>query len=158
TGQLTSIAPDGSEVTTDLTHGAEVTNPDGSVSSLDNGRFLNSFPDGSSHSIDPDTGIATVTDPQGRTETVTLDELNGNRDLDGLNENRNLDLDGLKDLANGSGGSGSGGGGDGTTTRDVPLSELGLSAQVGAGGSGGGLPDANLPSSEIPGQVSPLSD
>ena len=158
TGQLTSIAPDGSEVTTDLTHGAEVTNPDGSVSSLDNGRFLNSFPDGSSHSIDPDTGIATVTDPQGRTETVTLDELNGNRDLDGLNENRNLDLDGLKDLANGSGGSGSGGGGDGTTTRDVPLSELGLSAQVGAAGSGGGLPDANLPSSEIPGQVSPLSD
>ncbi|OSC76678.1 hypothetical protein B5180_00860 [Streptomyces sp. BF-3] len=189
-GQLTSIAPDGSEVTTDLTHGAEVTNPDGSVSSLDNGRFLNSFPDGSSHSIDPDTGIATVTDPQGRTETVTLDELNargsndrpdflddlrdldrnrdlgslgdlnGDRDLDGLNENRDLDLDGLKDLANGSSGSGSGGGGggDGTTTRDVPLSELGLSAQVGAGGSGGGLPDANLPSSEIPGQVSPLSD
>ncbi|PVC90894.1 AAWKG family protein [Streptomyces sp. CS131] len=185
TGQLTSIAPDGSEVTTDLTHGAEVTNPDGSVSSLDNGRFLNSFPDGSSHSIDPDTGIATVTDPQGRTETVTLDELNargsndrpdflddlrdldrnrdlgnlnGDRDLDGLNENRDLDLDGLKDLANGSSGSGGGGGGDGTTTRDVPLSELGLSAQVGAGGSGGGLPDANLPSSEIPGQVSPLSD
>lgn len=158
TGQLTSIAPDGSEVTTDLTHGAEVTNPDGSVSSLDNGRFLNSFPDGSSHSIDPDTGIATVTDPQGRTETVTLDELNGNRDLDGLNENRDLDLDGLKDLANGSGGSGGGGGGDGTVTRDVPLSDLGLSAQAGAGGSGGGLPDANLPSSETLGQVSPLSD
>ncbi|MFF3035861.1 AAWKG family protein [Streptomyces rubiginosohelvolus] len=158
TGQLTSIAPDGSEVTTDLTHGAEVTNPDGSVSSLDNGRFLNSFPDGSSHSIDPDTGIATVTDPQGRTETVTLDELNRNRDLDGLNGNRDLDLDGLKDLANGSSGSGGGGGGDGTITRDVPFSELGLSAQVGAGGSGGGLPDANLPSSEIPGQVSPLSD
>ncbi|MEU4921426.1 AAWKG family protein [Streptomyces parvus] len=187
TGQLTSIAPDGSEVTTDLTHGAEVTNPDGSVSSLDNGRFLNSFPDGSSHSIDPDTGIVTVTDPQGRTETVTLDELNsrgsdnnrpdflddlrdlgqdrdlgnlgdlnGNRDLDGLNENRDLDLDGLKDLANGS--SGGGGGGDGTTTRDVPLSELGLSAQAGAGGSGGGLPGANLPSSETLGQVSPLSD
>ncbi|MFJ5867956.1 AAWKG family protein [Streptomyces parvus] len=189
TGQLTSIAPDGSEVTTDLTHGAEVTNPDGSVSSLDNGRFLNSFPDGSSHSIDPDTGIATVTDPQGRTETVTLDELNsrgsdnnrpdflddlrdlgqdrdlgnlgdlnGNRDLDGLNENRELDLDGLKDLAGGSGGSGGGGGGDGTTTRDVPLSELGLSAQVGAGGAGDGLPGANLPSSETLGQVSPLSD
>ncbi|NED05448.1 hypothetical protein G3I55_27755 [Streptomyces sp. SID6648] len=158
TGQLTSIAPDGSEVTTDLTHGAEVTNPDGSVTSLDNGRFLNSFPDGSSHSIDPDTGIATVTDPQGRTETVTLDELNRNQDLDGLNGSRDLDLDGLKDLANGSSGSGGGGGGDGTITRDVPLSELGLSAQTGAGGSGGGLPDANLPSSEIPGQVSPLSD
>ncbi|MFJ2109149.1 AAWKG family protein [Streptomyces microflavus] len=187
TGQLTSIAPDGSKVTTDLTHGADVTNPDGSVSSLDNGRFVNSFPDGSSHSIDPDTGIATVTDPQGRTETVTLDELNsrgsdnnrpdflddlrdlgqnrdlgnlgdlnGNRDLDGLNGNRDLDLDGLKDLANGSSGGG-GGGGDGTT-RDVSLSELGLGAQVGAGGSGGGLPGANLPSSETLGQVSPLSD
>ncbi|MET9767147.1 hypothetical protein [Streptomyces sp. NPDC006415] len=50
------------------------------------------------------------------------------------------------------------GGGDGTTTRDVPLSELGLSAQAGAGGSGGGLPGANLPSSETLGQVSPLSD
>ncbi|MFJ7084039.1 AAWKG family protein [Streptomyces griseus] len=193
TGQLTSIAPDGSKVTTDLTHGAEVTNPDGSVSSLDNGRFLNSFPDGSSHSIDPDTGITTVTDPQGRTETVTLDELNsaggnsggndsrpdflddlrdlgqnrdlgnlgdlnGNQDLDGLNGNRDLDLDGLKDLANGSGGSGGGGGGDGTSTRDVSLSELGLSAQTGAGGSGGGLPGANLPSAETLGQVAPLSD
>ncbi|MFF0333185.1 AAWKG family protein [Streptomyces fimicarius] len=193
TGQLTSIAPDGSKVTTDLTHGAEVTNPDGSVSSLDNGRFLNSFPDGSSHSIDPDTGIATVTDPQGRTETVALDELNsaggnsggndsrpdflddlrdlgqnrdlgnlgdlnGNQDLDGLNGNRDLDLDGLKDLANGSSGSGGGGGGDGTSTRDVPLSELGLSAQAGAGGSGGGLSGANLPSAETLGQVAPLSD
>ncbi|MFI1226875.1 MULTISPECIES: AAWKG family protein [unclassified Streptomyces] len=187
TGQLTSIAPDGSKVTTDLTHGAEVTNPDGSVSTLDNGRFLNSFPDGSSHSIDPDTGIATVTDPQGRTETVTLDELNsrdgngrpdflddlrdlgqnrdlgnlgdlnGNRDLDGPGQNRDLDLDALKDL--GSGGSGSGGGGgDGSSSRDVSLSELGLSAQAGAGGSGGGLPGANLPSSETLGQVSPLSD
>ncbi|WP_435296750.1 AAWKG family protein [Streptomyces sp. YPW6] len=185
TGQLTSIAPDGSEVTTDLTHGAEVTNPDGSVSSLDNGRFLNSFPDGSSHSIDPDTGIATVTDPQGRTETVTLDELdsrgsddnrpdflddlrdlgqdrdlgnlgdlNGDRGLDGVNENRDLDLDGLKDLAGGSGG----GGGDGTTTRDVPLSELGLSARAGAGGSGGELPGTDLPASQTLGQVAPLSD
>ncbi|MFF2718097.1 AAWKG family protein [Streptomyces sp. NPDC058011] len=194
TGQLTSIAPDGSKVTTDLTHGADVTNPDGSVSSLDSGRFVNSFPDGSSHSIDPDTGIATVTDPQGRTETVTLDELNsrgsgnnrpdflddlrdldrnrdlgnlgdlnGNRHLDGLNGNRDLDLDGLKDFANGSSGSsgGGGGGGDGTSTRDVSLSELGLGAQVGAGGSvgsGGGLPGTNLPSSETLGQVTPLSD
>ncbi|MFB8140313.1 AAWKG family protein [Streptomyces parvus] len=156
TGQLTSIAPDGSKVTTDLTHGAEVTNPDGSVSSLDNGRFLNSFPDGSSHSIDPDTGIATVTDPQGRTETVTLDELNARGD-----NNRPDFLDDLRDLGSSGGsssGSGGGGGGAGTTTRDIPLSELGLSAQAGAGGSGGGLPGADLPSSETPGQVTPLSD
>ncbi|WP_069738627.1 AAWKG family protein [Streptomyces sp. EN27] len=163
TGQLTSIAPDGSEVTTDLTHGAEVTNPDGSVSSLDNGRFLNSFPDGSSHSIDPDTGIATVTDPQGRAETVTLDELNTRGD-----SNRPDFLDDLRELsssgsgsgggsASGSGG-GEGGGGAGVTTRDVPLAELGLSAQVGGGGSGGGLPGADLPSSETLGQVAPLSD
>ncbi|MFI0015895.1 AAWKG family protein [Streptomyces griseus] len=98
TGQLTSIAPDGSKVTTDLTHGAEVTNPDGSVSSLDNGRFLNSFPDGSSHSIDPDTGIATVTDPQGRTETVALDELNSAGGNSGGNDSRPDFLDDLRDL------------------------------------------------------------
>nr|WP_256096011.1 AAWKG family protein [Streptomyces sp. EN23] len=167
TGQLTSIAPDGSEVTTDLTHGAEVTNPDGSVSSLDNGRFLNSFPDGSSHSIDPDTGIATVTDPQGRAETVTLDELNTRGD-----SNRPDFLDDLRELSSSGSGSGSGGGsasgsgsgggegggGAGVTTRDVPLAELGLSAQVGSGGSGGGLPGADLPSSETLGQVAPLSD
>ncbi|MGV9522563.1 AAWKG family protein [Streptomyces griseus] len=149
TGQLTSIAPDGSEVTTDLTHGAEVTNPDGSVSSLDNGRFLNSFPDGSSHSIDPDTGIATVTDPQGRTETVALDELNsagGNSggndsrpdfldDLRDLGQNRDLgnlgDLNGNQDL-------------DGLNgNRDLDLDGLkdlanGSSGSSGSGGGGGG--------------------
>ncbi|MFF0504246.1 AAWKG family protein [Streptomyces fimicarius] len=149
TGQLTSIAPDGSKVTTDLTHGAEVTNPDGSVSSLDNGRFLNSFPDGSSHSIDPDTGIATVTDPQGRTETVTLDELNaagGNSggndsrpdfldDLRDLGQNRDLgnlgDLNGNRDL-------------DGLNgNRDLDLDGLkdlanGSSGSGGGGGGGGG--------------------
>ncbi|WP_030591582.1 AAWKG family protein [Streptomyces anulatus] len=188
TGLLTSIAPDGSRVTTDLTHGADVTNPDGSVSSLDNGRFVNSFPDGSSHSIDPDTGITTVTDPQGRTDTATLDELNsrgndgspdflddlrdlgqsrdlgnlgdldGNRDLGGVNGNRGLDLDALEGLG-GSGSAGAGGGGGGTTTRDVSFSELGLgAAQAGAGPSGGGLPGAGLSSSETPGQVAPLSD
>ncbi|MFI1932294.1 AAWKG family protein [Streptomyces sp. NPDC020330] len=177
TGQLTSIAPDGSRITTDLTHGADVTNPDGSVSSLDNGRFVNSFPDGSSHSIDPDSGATTVTDPQGRTETVTLDEINSrgsdrgpgflddlrdlgtNSDLGSLgdlNGNRELDLDAIEGVGGGS--SGGGGAGGGAATRDVSLPELGLGAQAGAGGSGGGLPGANLPSSEILGQVSPLSD
>ncbi|XMN05879.1 AAWKG family protein [Streptomyces griseobrunneus] len=184
TGQLTSIAPDGSKVTTDLTHGADVTNPDGSVSSLDDGRFVNSFPDGSSHSIDPDTGIATVTDPQGRTETVTLDELNsrgsdgrpdflddlrdlgqnrdlgnlgdlnGNRDLDGLNGNRDLDLDALKDLGSGSSG---GGGGDGTTSRDLAFSELGVGGgQSGPGGLAGSA--AFSPGGAGGGGVAPLSD
>lgn len=140
TGQLTSIAPDGSKTTTDLTHGAEVTNPDGSVSSLDNGRFLNSFPDGSSHAIDPDTGIATVTDPQGRTETVTLDELNSrgsdnNRpdfldDLRDLDRNRDLgnlgDLNGNRDL-------------DGLNgNRDLDLDGLKDLANGSSGSSGGG--------------------
>ncbi|MEW1629138.1 AAWKG family protein [Streptomyces sp. NPDC089173] len=140
TGQLTSIAPDGSKVTTDLTHGADVTNPDGSVSSLDSGRFVNSFPDGSSHSIDPDTGIATVTDPQGRTETVTLDELNsrgsGNNrpdfldDLRDLDRNRDLgnlgDLNGNRDL-------------DGLNgNRDLDLDGLKDLANGSSGSSGGG--------------------
>ncbi|MGW7096308.1 AAWKG family protein [Streptomyces sp. NPDC054874] len=188
TGQLTSIAPDGSRITTDLTHGADVTNPDGSVSSLDNGRFVNSFPDGSRHSIDPDTGLTTVTDPRGGTGTVTLDELNslgndgspdflddlrdlgqnrdlgnlgdlnGNRDTEGPGTGRDLDLDALREVG-GSGSAGGGGGGDGVTTRDVSFSDLGLgAAQAGAGPSGGGLPGAGLSSSEIPGQVAPLSD
>ncbi|MET9924980.1 MULTISPECIES: AAWKG family protein [unclassified Streptomyces] len=140
TGQLTSIAPDGSKVTTDLTHGADVTNPDGSVSSLDSGRFVHSFPDGSSHSIDPDTGIATVTDPQGRTETVTLDELasrgSGNNrpdfldDLRDLDRNRDLgnlgDLNGNRDL-------------DGLNgNRDLDLDGLKDFANGSSGSSGGG--------------------
>ncbi|MFH8871964.1 AAWKG family protein [Streptomyces griseus] len=190
TGQLTSIAPDGSRVTTDLTHGADVTNPDGSVSSLDNGRFVNSFPDGSRHSIDPDTGLATVTDPQGRTETVTLDELNargsdgrpdflddlrdlgenrdpgnlgdlnGNRDAAGTGTGRDLDLDALRQVGgSGSGIGGAGGGGDGGTTREVSFSDLGLgAAQGGAAPFAGGTAGVGLPSSEIPGQVAPLSD
>ncbi|MER7852972.1 AAWKG family protein [Streptomyces bacillaris] len=123
TGQLTSIAPDGSKVTTDLTHGAEVTNPDGSVSSLDNGRFVNSFPDGSSHSIDPDTGITTVTDPQGRTQTVDLGELNsrgGNNSVTDL-------LDELRDLGNQNRDTGSPGdlGGDRDRTENRDLGNLG---------------------------------
>ncbi|CAM5638680.1 hypothetical protein SBADM41S_09792 [Streptomyces badius] len=92
---------------------------------------------------------------------VTLDELNTRGD-----SNRPDFLDDLRELsssgsgggsASGSGG-GEGGGGAGVTTRDVPLAELGLSAQVGGGGSGGGLPGADLPSSETLGQVAPLSD
>ncbi|MFD8903540.1 AAWKG family protein [Streptomyces sp. NPDC059586] len=173
TGQLTSIAPDGSKVTTDLTHGAEVTNPDGSVSKLDNGRFLNSFPDGSSHSIDPDTGTTTVTDPQGKTETVTLDELNSrggnnsrqdlldqlrdlgqNRDLDNpgnLNGNRDLDnlgnlnrdLDGLNTQRNLDL--------DGLNTqRNLDLDALkGLGGGGGGGGGGDGISTRDVNLSEL---------
>jgi flagellar biosynthesis GTPase FlhF len=130
-GMLTTTRPDGSTTTTDLTHGAKVTNPDGSTTVLDNGMLTTTFPDGSTQVIDPDTGIATVTDPQGRTETVDLHDLNSPAEWD-----RSDILDGLGDL-NGAGGNNS------TTSRDVPLSELGLGGGNGATTStaipGGGL-------------------
>ncbi|MEE1775003.1 hypothetical protein PUR25_02810, partial [Streptomyces sp. JV181] len=149
-GMLTSTGPDGSVVETDLTHGARVNNPDGSTTFLDDGQLTTTFPDGSKQVINPDTGVATVTDAQGRTETVDLKDLNTSiptnssgifDDLGGLG-----DLDGL----NGSGG--------GTTSRDVPLSELGLGGgQITAGASGGGIPGASLDGLTT-GQVAPLSD
>ncbi|MEV1048907.1 AAWKG family protein [Streptomyces sp. NPDC049916] len=181
TGMLTSVAPDGTTTTTDLTHGAKVTNPDGSTTVLDNGQLRNSFPDGSSQVIDPDTGVATVTDPQGRTETIDLNDLNtrgGNNssdalddlrreldtqrdvaenaqrdlgNLDGLNSDRNLDLGEQLQV-------GGGGGGGGSISRDVSFPELGLGG--GQSGSGGGLnADGGLSGSQqTPGQVAPLSD
>ncbi|MGF0176434.1 AAWKG family protein [Streptomyces sp. Marseille-Q5077] len=134
TGTLTTTDADGSTTTTDLTHGAKVTNPDGSITGLDNGKLTTTFPDGSTQVIDPDTGIATVTDPQGNTETVNLHDLNsqGGRGDSGVLD----DLGSHGDL-NG------GGGGDGTSSRDVSLSDLGLGGGVGAGASGGGLSGAD---------------
>ncbi|GHH09947.1 AAWKG family protein [Streptomyces lanatus] len=123
-GLLTSTNPDGSTTTTDLTHGATVTNPDGSKTSLDNGMLTTEFPDGSKQVIDPDTGIATVTDPQGNTETVNLHDLNsgGGKDSSDI-------LDGLGDLESGGGLNDTGG-----TTRDVSLDDLGLGGGTGTGG------------------------
>ncbi|MEU6313261.1 AAWKG family protein [Streptomyces sp. NPDC047014] len=130
TGILTSTDANGSSVTTDLTHGARVNNPDGSTTVLDNGRLSTTHPDGSSEIIDPETGIATVTDAQGRTETVNLNDLNsraGNPRTHGLDV-----LDELRGL--------NGPGTDGTTSRSLPASELHLpGAQLTAGASGGGL-------------------
>ncbi|AWW35835.1 AAWKG family protein [Streptomyces cadmiisoli] len=86
-GLLTTTHPDGTTTTTDLTHGAQVTNPDGSTTVLDNGKLTTTFPDGSTQVIDPETGIATITDPQGNTETVNLHDLNstgGNGSSGGL--------------------------------------------------------------------------
>ncbi|MEV4879655.1 AAWKG family protein [Streptomyces cyaneofuscatus] len=163
TGQLTTTRPDGSTVTTDLTHGASVTNPDGSTTVLDNGRLSTTFPDGSTQVIDPDTGVATITDPQGRTETVDLKGLNsrGGPDSSGI-------LDGLGDLrdlngsagSGGSSGSGGSGGGDGTTSRDLSFSELGVGGgNFGTGGPGGGLPGLGAsPDLVGSGGVAPLSD
>ncbi|NUK74345.1 AAWKG family protein [Streptomyces lunaelactis] len=148
-GLLTTTDADGTTTTTDLTHGAEVTNSDGSSTILDNGQLTTTFPDGSTQVIDPDTGIATITDAQGNTETVDLHDLNSS---DG-NDSSGI-LDGLGDL-NGIGG------GDGTTSRDVPLSELGLGGGVSTGASGGGLSGADpLSSSDgfSAAGVAPLSD
>ncbi|AZQ39222.1 hypothetical protein EJ357_42095 [Streptomyces cyaneochromogenes] len=153
-GLLTSTNPDGTTTTTDLTHGATVTNPDGSVTRLDNGQLTTEFPDGSKQVIDPDTGIATVTDPQGRTETVNLHDLNSRGDVDssGL----------LDDLGKLDGIGGGGGSGDGTTTRDMALSDLGLGGGAGGGASGGGLTGDGSLSSDLSGGgglgAEPLSD
>ncbi|MFE5813816.1 AAWKG family protein [Streptomyces sp. NPDC056479] len=153
-GLLTSTNPDGSTTTTDLTHGAQVTNPDGSVTSLDNGQLTTHFPDGSTQVIDPDTGIATVTDPQGNTETVNLHDLNSPGDSDSSNI-----LDGLGDLES-IGGLNDTGGGDGTSTRDLSLSDLGVGGGASAGASGGGLSGESYLSPDGSGGTGaePLSD
>ncbi|MFC8592144.1 AAWKG family protein [Streptomyces atroolivaceus] len=139
-GMFTSTGPDGSIVETDLTHGAKVTNPDGSTTFLDEGRLNTTFPDGSTQIIDPDTGVATITDPQGRTETVDLKDLNTSVGLD--SPGTIGDLGGLNDLGSldGLGGSGGGIGGGGTTSRDVAFSELGVGGGQGSTAApGGGL-------------------
>ncbi|SCE21624.1 AAWKG family protein [Streptomyces sp. DvalAA-19] len=130
TGQLTITDPDGSTRTVDLTHGAEVTNPDGSKTVLDNGQLKTTFPDGTVQITDPETGRTTITDPDGNTRTVDLGGLNSGPDR---GPGERLDLGNLGSL-NGNSGGGSSGGGPSTVSRDVPLPGLGL----GGGGSGGG--------------------
>ncbi|MFS8202486.1 AAWKG family protein [Streptomyces sp. CWNU-52B] len=148
TGTFTSTDADGTTTTTDLTHGAEVTNPDGSTTRLDNGLLTTDFPDGSTQVIDPETGIATVTDAQGNTETVNLNDLNRPGDLD-----RSDLLDSLDN--------------NGTVSQSVPLSELGLGGGSNSAFSGGGLSESLDPLSPgAPGSsdvfsgtgVAPLSD
>ncbi|WP_460037262.1 AAWKG family protein [Streptomyces cavourensis] len=136
TGRLTITDPDGSTRTVDLTHGAEVTNPDGSKTVLDNGQLKTTFPDGTVQVTDPETGRTTITDPDGNTRTVDLGGLNSGLDR---GPGERLDLGNLGSLngngnGNGNGGGGSSGGGPSTVSRDVPLSGLGL----GGGGSSGG--------------------
>ncbi|MFG2652066.1 AAWKG family protein [Streptomyces sp. NPDC048436] len=152
-GMFTSTVPDGTTTLTDLTHGAKVTNPDGSVTALDNGMPTTTFPDGSKQVIDPDTGIATVTDPQGDTRTIDLHDLNSAGNKGGF------------DLPNGLGG---GGGGGGITTQDVSLPDLGSGAGhsvgtgggVGSVGGGGGLSGegSSLDGLGGGGAAAPLSD
>ncbi|MGW6057937.1 AAWKG family protein [Streptomyces sp. NPDC055189] len=143
-GMLTSTNPDGSTTLTDLTHGAKVTNPDGSVTTLDNGMLTSTNPDGSKQVIDPDTGIATVTDPQGHTKTVDLHDLNsaGNKNTldipDGLNSpgggGSNRDIT-LPDLNGGGSGAGSGGGGAASVGAGAGLGGSGSLDGLGAGGA-----------------------
>ncbi|MEV1019290.1 AAWKG family protein [Streptomyces sp. NPDC050264] len=154
-GQLTTTHPDGSSTVTDLTHGAKVTNPDGSSTLLDNGRLSTTFPDGSTQIIDPDTGVASITDPQGHTETVDLGALNsanngGSDVLNGLNSQDG----GASDLL------------DGLNTQSGGASDLlgDLNSQGGGGsdllgdlnsqGSGG----SDLPGGGTTGQDVSLSD
>jgi phage baseplate assembly protein gpV len=147
TGTLTTTHPDGSTTTADLTHGAKVTNPDGSTTLLDNGLLTTDFPDGSTQVIDPDTGVATITDAQGNTETVDLHDLNSPGDFDSSDI-----LDGLGDL--------NGTGDDGTVSRDVPLSELGLGGGSVSSAASGGLSGAGSVSSDgfSAAGVTPLSE
>ncbi|MFD6027982.1 AAWKG family protein [Streptomyces griseoluteus] len=119
TGQLTTTGPDGTHHSVDLTHGARVTNPDGSTTVLDNGKLTNRFPDGSVEVIDPETGVTTLTDPSGHTRTLNLHDLDTSGKPLGL------------DLPHGTGQSTGGGG----TSRDLSLSGLG----GGTGGGSGGL-------------------
>ncbi|MFJ8823026.1 AAWKG family protein [Streptomyces sp. NPDC102467] len=146
-GQLTTTHPDGSSTVTDLTHGAKVTNSDGSSTLLDNGKLSTTFPDGSTQIIDPDTGVASITDAQGHTETVDLGDLGdlnssangGGTDLlNGLNS-PNTSTSDLLDGLNSPNSDVSGASGGGTTSHEVPFSELGLdSGATNAGSSGGG--------------------
>ncbi|MFF6641552.1 AAWKG family protein [Streptomyces althioticus] len=156
TGMLTATHPDGSVTTTDLTHGVQVNNPDGSVTSLDNGMLTTEFPDGSTQVVDPETGIATVTDAQGNTETVNLNDLNtGNTQTSSVGGGIFDELDALDTLGGG------GGVGGGTSTETLSPADLDLSN----GGSLGPATGAGLTAGAsvgtdglVTGAAAPLSD
>ena len=133
TGELTSSGP-GGESTTDLKHGANVQNPDGSTTSLKDGQLTTEWPDGTTQRINPDTNIATTTDPEGNTTTT---------DLAGLNSGNNGGLDGLDDLGNRN----TGNLGD-IKTRVPDLN--------GVGGGGGGGSASSL-DSDLPGNTASTS-
>ncbi|KFG72836.1 AAWKG family protein [Streptomyces mutabilis] len=148
-GLLTTTDADGTTTTTDLTHGARVTNADGSTTFLDNGMLNTTFPDGSKQVIDPDTGVATLTDPQGDTETLDL------RELDAIRNGASAGTDTLGGLDLTGGGSG------GITTEGLAASDLGVgNGSVSTQGVGGGLGDLGSVSADGGGTtgVAPLSD
>ncbi|WP_268219014.1 AAWKG family protein [Streptomyces sp. EMB24] len=156
TGMLTATHPDGSVTTTDLTHGVQVNNPDGSVTSLDNGMLTTEFPDGSTQVVDPETGIATVTDAQGNTETVNLHDLNtGNTQTSSVGGGILDELDALDTLGGG------GGVGGGTSTETLSPSDLSLSNGGSLGPASGGEITAGASVGTdglVTGAAAPLSD
>ncbi|RPK56995.1 hypothetical protein EES43_23135 [Streptomyces sp. ADI96-02] len=139
TGELTTTNPDGSTKTVDLTHGATVTNPDGSKTVLDNGMLKTTYPDGTTQIVDPETGRTTITDPDGKTRTVDLDGLGSDLNRD-TRDRLDLDSLGLNGNGNGISSGGSGGGGPSTVSRDLSLPDLGL-------GNGGGNSTTGLDTS-----------
>ncbi|GAA2906118.1 AAWKG family protein [Streptomyces erythrogriseus] len=155
TGMLTATHPDGSVTTTDLTHGVQVNNPDGSVTSLDNGMLTTEFPDGSTQVVDPETGIATVTDAQGNIETVNLHDLNtGNTQTSSVGGILD-ELDALDTLGGG------GGVGGGTSTETLSPSGLSLSNGGSLGpASGAGITAGASVGTDglVTGAAAPLSD
>ncbi|MBQ0974624.1 AAWKG family protein [Streptomyces sp. RK31] len=155
TGMLTATHPDGSVTTTDLTHGVQVNNPDGSVTSLDNGMLTTEFPDGSTQVVDPETGIATVTDAQGNTETVNLHDLNtGDTQTSSVGGGILDELDALDTL-------GGGGVGGGTSTETLSPSDLNLSNGGSLGpASGAGITAGASVGTDglVTGAAAPLSD
>ncbi|MGA5280832.1 AAWKG family protein [Streptomyces griseoincarnatus] len=156
TGMLTATHPDGSVTTTDLTHGVQVNNPDGSVTSLDNGMLTTEFPDGSTQVVDPETGIATVTDAQGNTETVNLHDLNtGDTQTSSVGGGILDELDALDTLGGG------GGVGGGTSTETLSPSDLNLSNGGSLGpASGAGITAGASVGTDglVTGAAAPLSD
>ncbi|MFF9666602.1 AAWKG family protein [Streptomyces althioticus] len=156
TGMLTATHPNGSVTTTDLTHGVQVNNPDGSVTSLDNGMLTTEFPDGSTQVVDPETGIATVTDAQGNTETVNLHDLNtGDTQTSSVGGGILDELDALDTLGGG------GGVGGGTSTETLSPSDLNLSNGGSLGpASGAGITAGASVGTDglVTGAAAPLSD
>ncbi|WP_419668727.1 AAWKG family protein [Streptomyces sp. 2-1] len=96
-GLLTSTSPDGAVTTQDLGDGLKVTNPDGSVTSLgDDGKLTTTFPDGTTQTVDPSTGQAITTDPDGKTITENLGDLgnlNGQNNINDLGDLGDIDND-----------------------------------------------------------------
>ncbi|GHB80690.1 hypothetical protein GCM10010306_088830 [Streptomyces umbrinus] len=96
-GLLTTTSPDGAVTTQDLGDGLKVTNPDGSVTSLgDDGKLTTTFPDGTTQTVDPSTGQAVTTDPDGKTITENLGDLgnlNGQNNINDLGDLGDIDND-----------------------------------------------------------------